>query len=460
MKIKLIGSMLLSLLILFVNAQQTEIKKMSLQDAIAFAKKNNNQLKNAKLDELIARKKVNEILAMGLPQISGKLDYMHYFTIPTTALPDFISPVVFGNLLRYGLIPGTTTPPGAAIVPAQFGVKNNLTASATASQLIFDGGFLMGVKASNSFVKLSSLVVQQSDIELEANVKKAYYQYLMVDVNMKSLENSINTLSKTAYDLTETAKAGFIDRIDADRLKLQLSNLTLQKERVSDAKAIAYYALKLQLGANLTDSILVTDALDSFKNNMSQTTQLGNGDYMRRIEMQILTQQQKLNNIDKNRWQYSYLPTIAAFGTIQKNTFGNELSDMGKTWYDGALAGVSMQIPIFDGLGKMAKIQQTKINNKKIENGKNLLQQSIEIERLNAKSKLMRSEQQLKIQEENVKLAKDILDRTTLKMKEGIGSSLELTTAQNDYLNAEAGYLNSLYDLLVAKTDLQKAIGY
>ena len=108
----------------------------------------------------------------------------------------------------------------------------------------------------------------------------------------------------------------------------------------------------------------------------------------------------------------------------------------------------------------MAKIQQTKINDKKIENGKNLLQQSIEIERLNAKSKLMRSEQQLKIQEENVKLAKDILDRTTLKMKEGIGSSLELTTAQNDFLNAEAGYLNSLYDLLVAKTDLQKAIGY
>ena len=88
------------------------------------------------------------------------------------------------------------------------------------------------------------------------------------------------------------------------------------------------------------------------------------------------------------------------------------------------------------------------------------MQQSIEIERLNAKSKLVRSEQQLKIQQENVILAQDILDRTTLKMKEGIGSSLELTTAQNDYLNAEASYLNSLYDLLVAKTDLQKAIGY
>jgi outer membrane protein TolC len=301
MKIKLIGSMLLSFLILFVNAQQTELKKMSLQDAIAFAKMNNNLLKNAKLDELIARKKVNEILAMGLPQITGKIDYMHYFTIPTTALPDFISPVVFGNLLRYNLIPGTTTPPGASIVPAQFGVKNNLTASATASQLIFDGGFLMGVKASNSFVKLSSLMVQQSDIELEANVKKAYYQYLMVDVNMKSLENSINTLSKTAYDLTETAKAGFIDRIDADRLKLQLSNLSLQKDRVSDAKAIAYYALKLQLGASISDSIVLTDVLENFKNDISTNTQLGSGDYERRIEMQILTQQQKLNNIDKNR---------------------------------------------------------------------------------------------------------------------------------------------------------------
>ena len=89
-----------------------------------------------------------------------------------------------------------------------------------------------------------------------------------------------------------------------------------------------------------------------------------------------------------------------------------------------------------------------------------MLSQAIEIERLNAKAKYVRALQQLKIQEQNVALAKDILEKSNLKLKEGVGSSLELTSAQNDYLNAESNYLSTLYDILVAEAELKKAIGY
>jgi outer membrane protein TolC len=461
MKVKIAITLFAFAFSFYANSQDTNIKKMNLNEALEFAKTNNQMLKNSKLDELAAKKRVNEILAAGLPQVNGKAEFMHYFTIPTTALPDFISPVVYGNLVGYGLIPATSPAPPAGIVPAQFGVKNNLTVSATASQLIFDGSYLMGLKASNQFVNLSKLSTHQSEVELELNVKKAYYQVLLIDVTMDILNSNIKYLEKTTYDLTETANAGLMEKMDADRVKLQLSNLKLQRDRLSDGKIIAYTALKLQLGAEVKDSIVLSDNLKSMQTNSEgQQMDLAAGDYSKRIDAQILEQQRKLNLIDKQRWQYSYLPSIAAFAQVQKNTFASEVGDIGKTWYNGALAGITLQMPIFDGLMKQAKIQQTKINDKKIENGKSLLNQAIEIERLNAKAKYQRAIQQLKIQEENVALAKDIMNKSNLKLKEGVGSSLELTSAQNDYLNSESNYLSTLYEILVAEAELKKAIGY
>jgi outer membrane protein TolC len=278
---------------------------------------------------------------------------------------------------------------------------------------------------------------------------------------MDILNSNIKYLEKTTYDLTETAKAGLMEKMDADRVRLQLSNLNLQRDRLIDGKIIAYTALKLQLGANISDSIVLTDKINTIQaSNENLGMDLAAGDYSKRIDAQILEQQRKLNNIDKQRWQYSYLPSIAAFGQVQKNTFASEFGDVGKTWYNGALAGLTLQMPIFDGLMKQSKIQQAKINDKKIENGKSILIQAIELERISAKAKYLRARQQLKIQKENVDLAKDILEKSNLKLKEGVGSSLELTSAQNDYLNAESNYLSTLYDILVAEAELKKAIGY
>ncbi|MCK6609430.1 MAG: TolC family protein [Bacteroidia bacterium] len=441
------------------NAQESKSKSYTLKEAVEFAKANNATAKNAKLDELLAKKKVNEILAVGLPQINAKGEFMHYFTIPTQALPDFISPVIYANLVGYNVIPPTTPAPQPNVIPAQFGIKNNLTVSASASQLIFDGSYLMGVKASTQYVNLTKLTTKQTDIEVELNVRKAYYQLLLLDVNLTNLGSTIEMLEKTSHDLNETAKVGLMEKTDADRLKLQLSTVKLNRDRLKDARMIAYQALKLQMGATAEDSIILADNLKSIPMGETAALDLASGDYSKRIEAKILEQQKKLNEIDRNRWQFAYLPTIAAFGQVQRNTFAQETSDLGKNWYKGALMGVTMTLPVFDGLMKSSKIQQTRINEKKIENGSRMLNQVIEIERQSARTKYLRSKEQLKIQEENVNLAKDILTKTELKLKAGMGSTLELTTAQNDYITAQSAYLNSLYEILVSEAELAKAYG-
>lgn len=453
---------LLGLFITKVNGQTTQIIKLSLGQAIETAQKNNATFLNAQLDKELAQKKVKEIMAMGLPQVSGQVQFLHNAIVPTQALPDFISPAVYGNLVRYGLVnpnDPNTPPPPVQVFGAQFGVKNNLTASITASQLLFDGGFLMGLKASKEYVNLSNLTTEQAKIELDLNVKKAYYSVLVLQVTVDMLNNNLKLLEKTSSEITAIYKVGLGEKIDADRLKLSLSNTTIERDKLTDQLAIAKQFLKLNLGVEPNDSLILTDDLTTFKTT-ENINNIANGDYSQRIEMKVLEQQKTLNNLDKKRWQYGYIPSLAAFGNYLRNTFGANFNEVGKTWYEGASIGATLSIPLFDGLKKSSLIQQSKINDRKIENGRNILKQSIEIERYSAKSKFIRAQQLYTLQNDNSTLAKDIFNRANIKYKEGLGSTLELTSAQTDLLNAESNRLRALFDLLVADAEYKKALGY
>lgn len=443
----------------YANTQNNTIYQLNIQQALEIAKANNILYKNALLDKATAKQQINEIIASGLPQINGQVQFLHNPVVATMALPDFISPAVYGNLVAYGLVDPknpNTPPPPSRILPAQFGVKNSLMASVSASQLLFDGGFLMGVRASKEFAHLSELNAQQSEQQLILDVKKSYYGVQLLQSTLITINGNVEMLQKTSNEINATYQVGFAERIDADRIKLALSNIQVQKNKVQDQLAIAKQYLKLTLGIEPTDSIVLTDNLDKFKPeeispNLNETGI--------RIEQKIIESQKQLNNLDKMRWQYGYAPSLVAFGSYQQNTFGNSIGDVGKQWFEGITLGATLSIPIFDGLRKHAQIQKTKINNKKIDNGKSILQKSIEIERFNARSKYLRAKEQYYVQADNAKLAEEIYKRANLRYKEGLGSSLEITTAQTDLLNAQNNKLNAMYELLVAEAELKKAIG-
>ena len=66
---------------------------------------------------------------------------------------------------------------------------------------------------------------------------------------------------------------------------------------------------------------------------------------------------------------------------------------------------------------------------------------------------------QNKLAEKNIDLAQKIYDVTLIKYKEGIGSSLEVYQAESSLTETQGLYIGALYDLVVAKTNLDKALG-
>ena len=417
-------------------AQEKSIQSFSLQQAVEYAKKNNYALKNNQLDVQAAQKKVKEILASGLPQVNATGNFINNTTIAT-------------NVINFG---GVNT-------ALQFGQAFTATGSIAASQLLFDGGFLMGVKAAKEYVALAEINVNRSNIETEVNVSKAYYAVLLNDANIKLLKTNLEKLAKTRDDAEKSFKAGFIEKTDFDRAQLAYSTIELQLAKASDQQRIAPMLLKLQMGLSINDSIVLTDDLQKMFTNIKGVAVESKIDYSKRVEYQTFNQQIKLNTLDKKRYQFGYVPTLSAVAATQRNTFGANFSDLGNKWYPGTYWGLNLSIPIFDGLKKSAQIQQSKINIAKAENDRKNIENVIEQQVLQAKLNFIRSGEQLAIQEKNMTLAQEIYDRVQLKFKNGVGSSLELTSAQYDLETARTNYLTNVYDYFVSQLELRKAMG-
>jgi outer membrane protein TolC len=217
--------------------------------------------------------------------------------------------------------------------------------------------------------------------------------------------------------------------------------------------------LKIQLGLDFNENIELTDDLMKMYETSKTTILTTKVDYNNRLEYQLVNQSIALNTLDKKRYQFGYAPSLVGIFSTQQNSFGQTFSELGNDWYEGTLWGLNLTIPIFDGFKKSAQIQQAKINIKKAENDKKVLGNAIEQEVFNAKTTYERSAKQLDVQKRNLDLAQDIYNRTELKFKNGLTSSLDLTIAQKDLETARASYLNTMYDYFVAQLDLRKALG-
>ncbi|MES2779433.1 MAG: TolC family protein [Bacteroidota bacterium] len=439
---KAVYLLLTTLLSMQVFAQQKEVQRFSLKEAVDYAKKYNLTLNNARLDQDYAHQQINEIRAIGLPKIDASGRFTYTPQIPYVGIKN----------------PGFFGPEPTIKFPQGIDYSTALTISA--SQLLFDGSFLMGLKAAKEFSMLSKYGVKKAEYDVENDIIKAYCMALITEETMILTDANIATLEKTRNDLKAAKEVGLVESTDYERINLSYSNLLILKKQLSDARQLSYYSLKLQMGMNVKDSVILSNDLKSLYENASAEPEIAQTiDYNKRPEYQMLTQQKRMNVLDKKRYQYGYAPTIAAFAQHQQNAFGVDLSGAFAPFYPGTFVGLNVTLPIFDGLNKQAKIQQAKINITKLDRQTIQFENAIEMEVLSAKMTYSRTKEQLVTLKENSDLANTIYKRINLKYQNGMSSSLDVISAEKDLKEAQKNYLNGVYDLLVARANLKKALG-
>jgi outer membrane protein TolC len=443
MKLKLIKGILLGLLSLSFSAvsQQT----FTLDEAIDYAVKNHSTIKNAKIDILNADARVSEIKAMGLPQLTGNINYSNNVLIPRM----FIPAKTFDPTAEEG-----------AVIAAKFGVAQSGNMGVNLSQLVFDGSYLLGLKAADVYKELSAKSLTQSKQDIAEAVAKAYYGALVNEERLKLLKANIGRLDSLLRDTRALNAKGFVEKIDVQRLEVQSNNLKTETSNIERLQELSYNLLKFQMSIKIDEPIALSTSLESINLSDLQPETEASFKYANRMEYSILQTQQHLAELDLKNTIVGKYPSVRLTGNLGFNNGRPSFGDLvTKQWFASSAIGIGVQVPIFDGFARKYKTIQAENNLQKIKNGYNILENSIDLQIKQANIMLKNSWMNMQDNKANMNLAKEIERVAKTKYKQGLGTNLEVLNAETGLKEAQTNYFNSLYNALIAKVELNKALG-
>ncbi len=430
----------------FSAVQAQEVAQLTLNESILYAIENNYITKNARLETLISKATVKETTAIGLPQINGSFNLDYNPMIPVMFVPN---EPPFGDPSNPG-----------DVVPLRFGVSYSSGLGVTVSQMIFDGSFFIGLRAAKTLTQLTDFDLEKAENDVVENVKKAYFGVLVNQERIRLAEANLARIDSLLKETKALNEAGFAEIIDVSRIQVQRNNTYSQMERSRTAWEISKELLKIQMGMPLTVDVVITETLQDL-NPREDLIQLLADEGGNRVELDQLDTQIELQHLDLKNNTAQYMPTIDFNGNIRRSGAGNELNTVfdSENWFGSSLIGVSMNIPIFDGLSKSARIQKNRYAISQMENQRFFLNDSFKNEIFSAKASLKNDLNILDVQMENLELAQQVYDIARIKYQEGVGSNLEVVDADGALTEAEINYLAALYDGLISKVNLEKALG-
>jgi outer membrane protein TolC len=446
MKPKLFYILWLSLGISSSGYSQTSFQ-FSLQQAIEYAYENQNDIKNAQLDAEISKSKVKETVAIGLPQVTGSASIQRFIDIPTQLIPNFISPLT-------GAQPGTYP----EFIEAQFGTNYNSSYGISVNQLLFDGNYLIGLKASSVYKELTIKALERTKIETNVSVTKAYYSVLVNRERLSLLDANLVRLQKTLIDTKAYYENGFAEKVDYDRLSVLYNNLNTERENVAKLIELSLSLLKFQIGMPIKNDLVLTDKLEAIQlQALVESKQVISAE--ERVEYQLLKTSMKLNELDYKRNIVTHAPSLVAFGSFSRNFLNNDFGTLFDRSFPTSVIGLQLNVPMIGSGMKYHQTKQAKLTLEKSKNDLTNLENVLNLQSNQTQINYNNSIRSLENQRKNMDLAKEVLRVSKAKYDQGIGSSLEVTTAETSLKESETNYISSLYDALIAKVELDKAFG-
>jgi outer membrane protein TolC len=452
----------LSLLAIQLRAQQsdtTQPKKFELtvKEAVELAFKNVMELRNANLDYKMQEAKNREIFGQALPQLSGAVSTNYYLQTPKFLFPQS-EEGIYEVLRREGLLPSSAHAPPPSLVEFSFQQPWNLSMGATVTQLLFQPDVFVGLQARQSALDYNQGLIDQAKRRIRDSAYKRYYAILIAQKQLHFISESVNRLEKLYHDDSIMFKSGFAERLDLDKVQVQLNNLKTTRSVVETGLNLAYAGLKYSIGISQRDTVVLKEELTTER--VKQDVMDDSFKYEDRPEIRTLNVLQSLQELDVKRYKLGGFPTVALAGNYTVNGMGqNFFTDKSTTWFKSSYVGMNIDVPIFTGLQRKYKVRQAQLDLEKVTNNIVNVKQAIDLEQTVAKEVLANALVNLDLQERNLALAERVYNATKTKFEQGVGSSFEVLQADTDYQTAYTNYFNALYQATIAKISYISSLG-
>jgi outer membrane protein len=426
-----------------VHAQQSD-EELTLQKALQYALKANQDARKARLDQENAGYEIEEVRAGALPQVSGSASLTYNPILQQSALPgDFVGQ------------PGTT-------LLVAFGQKWNANAGVNISQTLFDKSVFTGLKAARSTQEYYRLQAQLTEEQVIENVASLYYQILIQRQKIAVVDSNIKNTTRVRDIITGQFENGLAKRIDVDRTKVNLSNLHTQRQQLINGVILAENELKFAMGMPIQLPVMIPandKSADVLSSAADADFQVGS-----RLEYRTLTQQAKLLEFQKQAYKAEYYPSLSLSGNYSYQGLGNNFplfkgQSQGVNWFDYASMGLTLKIPIFNGFATRARVRKADVSIRKLNEDLSKISLSLNKDFENAKMQITNNQLILKTQEENAALAKEVYFNVLNNYNQGLASLTDLINSENEMTESQNNYSSALLDYRIAQIQLLKAQG-
>jgi outer membrane protein TolC len=435
-------SKMLLLVLLIVGAHtvfgQAEELTFSLQQARDYAVEHSYSTRKAVMDQEMARKKMKEVTAIGLPQINASADFKNYIDIPTFLIPN---------------------PAGGDKIPAQFGTDYNIGAGLSVNQLIFNGSYIVGLQAAKSYRKMSEKVVIKSEREIKDDVTLAYGNVIISVENYETIKGNKVYLEQTLLETKALYESGFAQEQDVDQLTILVQTAAIELNRAERLQTISENFFKFQMGIETVRPVTLTDSLPVIIAYGNDSNIVNQGfDVNSHIDYQIAMNNQELQMLNYKNTKADFLPTLGAFYQYQQGYQNSDLSLKSENWFPTSLWGLQLNIPIFSSGQRTYVKQQADLNWQKSQIDTKQAEEGLTVEFLTSKSEYLFTIDQYKNSKDNMELVQRIVDKETQKYKEGMSSSLNLANAQIQFFQIQGSYIKAIMEMINARSAMDRIL--
>jgi len=423
---------------LFSQTDSSELR-LSLKEAQDYAIMNNKMVITSRQDIAAAKVAVWETISNALPQVDASGSFNDNLKLMTTLLPgDF-----FGK-------------PGEK-VPVTFGSQFNSGVNVQASMLLFNAPLLVGIESSKLAQKLSEENLVKSEQDTRESVSTAYFLIIVSEESLRILDANIANLQETLKSTRAMYSAGMAEATDVDQM---VSNVTLVENTRSSMQRnieLNYNLLRFQLGVTPGTKITITETLQSLTAMINvDALMLQEFDHRQNVNYRLIEGQEQMSSLMLKTQKASVLPSLAGFYSYGTNGMGDKIGDL--QWFPNSVAGLSLTVPIFASGQRYSAIRKAQINLDKARTTKEMVTDQLLLQEKQLRYNLVNANQQYLSQKENVEVSKRVYVSTENKFRQGMASSLDLTQANQLYLQSETNYVTALMNLLQTKIALDKLL--
>ena len=426
----------LSALLLLGSVPGQAQSAWSLKQCIDYGLEHYGTVRLADYQKQTADQQARQALGLYLPQVSGTGNFTDNIKLQTSVIPAGI----FG-------------PEPTRIA---FGQKYQTNVSASATQAIYDKSLILGLKANKPNQQLADLNSRATREDIVYNITSNYYQVFVAQQQIALLRDNLERTQQVLDILKLQRDNGVIQPVDYTNTEVTYNNTRSQLSLAENDLNLALNTLKYQMGLSQDQPLALPDSLPQ-----DQVPALG----LVQFDVNNLAGYQQgetnltLQRLQLDRIRAGYQPTLSANASYGTLAFANDFGGAFRNFNSFGSIGLTLRVPIFDGLQRDAQVKQQKLTVLTQEEQQKLNASAYQLQFNNSQSQLQRAQATAQNDERTVKQAQEVYNITTLQYKQGVKGLTDLINADNQYRQAQSNYINSLINFYRARLDLEQSQG-